>query len=361
MSDHAIEIVEVTAVRPHPNADRLELVPIWGWQAVVRKGEFKPGDRAVYIPPDFLVRTDRPEFEFLGPGKGDPPQARIKACRLRGELSQGLLIPLPEGCKEFPRGHDVSGILQIERYEPPLKMGTNQGNAVKAPPIGSKGGPAGVSPPKFDVENWERWNEVLELGEMVTITEKIHGANARFVYVVRKDGTAEMFCGSRTNWWEENPQNLWWQAFAQNPGIGEWCKAHPGVVLYGEVFGAVQDMRYGAKDKQVFFAAFAAYDPDIATAMLIGTGHSDPSDAWWDFKMLRESMVGLQIGTVPVLWAGPYDPKKVEEYCEGESHWPGADHFREGCVVLPDVERHHKKLGRVILKKVSTTYLARKE
>ena len=61
MSEHAVRIIEVGEVRPHANADRLCIVPVGGWSCVVSKEQFKPGDRAIYIEPDYVVPLDRSE------------------------------------------------------------------------------------------------------------------------------------------------------------------------------------------------------------------------------------------------------------------------------------------------------------
>lgn len=59
MSEHAVRIIEVGEVRPHANADRLCIVPVGGWSCVVSKEQFRPGSRAIYIEPDYVVPLDR--------------------------------------------------------------------------------------------------------------------------------------------------------------------------------------------------------------------------------------------------------------------------------------------------------------
>ena len=103
MSTHSVTIIAITAVLPHGNAERLEIVPIGGWQAVVKKGEFKVGDPTIYIEPDYTVPTARPEFAFLA--KAGRERHRLKAVRLRGILSYGLLI--------WTGDHGVRNIRQV--------------------------------------------------------------------------------------------------------------------------------------------------------------------------------------------------------------------------------------------------------
>src|SRR5207244_3722173 len=104
-------IQTVNAAEPILNADAIEKIRVLGWWVVVKKGEFKPGDKVVYCEIDSLL-PERAEFEFLRPssykpalldGTGAVLQAagfRIKTIKLRGQVSQGICFPLsvlPEG------------------------------------------------------------------------------------------------------------------------------------------------------------------------------------------------------------------------------------------------------------------------
>lgn len=327
MSEHKIEIVELGDVVPHPNADRLDVVTIWGWKCAVSRGQFKCGDAAIYVPPDFVVPLSRTEFAFLG--DGTKPTKRITVKRLRGELSQGLVIPVPSDIAHLPVGADVMEQMGISRYEPPLQLQFG-GDFVT--------GPSGFYSPKFDVENYQRWPDVIPAGEAVVITEKIHGASARYLY---HDG--QQWCGSRTNWRAEKDGCPWWTAFKKKLAIGNWCEAHPGQILHGEVFGNVQDLRYGAAKSDIYFAAFAVLD----------------KQTWMDWADIEASCADAGVPTVPVLFRGPFDPSAALAMAELDSVWPGAAHEREGVVVVPSHERRDDRIGRVILKMVSNRYLGK--
>ena len=177
MSDHAVRIIEIGEVRPHPNADRLCVVPVGGWSCVAGKQDFQPGSRAVYIEPDYVVPLDRPEFAFLRKEGSDKTSHRIKAVRLRGAISFGLLIPLPEDLSWRAVGDDVMEDLGVQRYEPPVKTvpgGLDDGLPEADWPK--------VYSPKFDVENIQRYEDVLVPGEPVVVTEKVDGASTRYVW-----------------------------------------------------------------------------------------------------------------------------------------------------------------------------------
>jgi RNA ligase (TIGR02306 family) len=325
MSTHSVNIVTIEQVLPHANADRLEIVPVNGWQAVVKKGQFAPGDHAIYIEPDYTIPTAREEFSFLA--KDGRDRHRLKAVRFRGALSFGLLIPVPSELADRAVGDNVMADLGIERYEPPVKL------------AGSDELPADLHPkiysPKFDVESFKRYPAIFELGEPVIITEKIHGANARYLFA---DGV--FYMGSRSQWLKPDVNHPWKRAADSNPQILSWCERHPSVVLYGEIYGAVQSLKYGCAPGEIRFAAFA----------VLAAGH------WLDTgELLAERPQDLP--TVPVVYRGPFDPA-IFELAERDSTVPGvgAGHMREGIVIVPARERRHDELGRVALKHISNRY-----
>ena len=89
----------------------VETATVLGWTVVVKKGEFKVGDLCTYIQIDTVV-PEKPEFEFLRERK-----FRVKTIKLRKQLSQGLIVPLPEG--KFKEGDDVTELLGVIKYEKP--------------------------------------------------------------------------------------------------------------------------------------------------------------------------------------------------------------------------------------------------
>jgi len=357
MSKHEVKVIRIEEILPHVNSDNLEITNVWGYQCVIRKGTHKVGDLMAYIEPDYKVNITRNEFRFLDDGKGKEWQ-RITMRRFRGEPSYGLLIPAPEGSVE---GDNVMELLGVERYEPqaPKGAGMHIGIQAKGPDI---------LVPHYDLENFKKYHKLFNEGEHVILTEKVHGTNARFVF---HDG--EMYCGSRTTWKmkpgtfikdvkyvvtyvDENsveitkpikaPECVWWTALAQNPWIEEWCRNHPDMAIYGEVYGPnVQgiDFHYGKTQGQYGFAAFDILD----------------HGKWVDNAELFDNPVysdGL-LETVPVLYRGPLNRLLLETIAEDDSIYPGQK-VREGVVVkLEHGERFDSRHGRVALKYVSDKYL----
>jgi hypothetical protein len=106
-------IQEIKNLRPIDGADKIEVAEILGWECVVKKGEFKVGDKAVYIEIDSIV-PERKEFEFLRDRK-----FRVRTIKLRKQISQGLALPidiLPKGVYNID--DDVTEILEIKKYDP---------------------------------------------------------------------------------------------------------------------------------------------------------------------------------------------------------------------------------------------------
>lgn len=121
-------IVKIDDVLPHPNAERLQLAIVGGWQVCVKLDEFKKDDLALYMEIDSLVPTSIPGLAFLEERKdglksiNDVTYSRIKTIKLRGELSQGLLVPVPESVGGLigivlKEGIDCTQALGVLKYE----------------------------------------------------------------------------------------------------------------------------------------------------------------------------------------------------------------------------------------------------
>ncbi|MDP3434361.1 MAG: RNA ligase (ATP), partial [Bacteroidota bacterium] len=109
-------VQKIKALEPIENADAIEKATVLGWQLVVKKGEFRVGDLAVYCEVDCLM-PDKPVFEFL-----KPRGMRVRTIRLRGQVSQGICFPLSILPADFEivEDADCTEVLGIEKYEPPM-------------------------------------------------------------------------------------------------------------------------------------------------------------------------------------------------------------------------------------------------
>lgn len=325
MSEFSCPVIRIPErIGKHPNADTLSILSVDGCPVIFRTGEFNTGDLAVYIPVEAVVPIHLVPFLKT---KESQTETRIKAKRLRGIFSMGLLIAPPIALEE---GQDAAGLLGITKYVEPIPLHMATENAC-AP---------SVTAPHYDIESHRKYHGVYGGDELVVVTEKIHGCNSRFVFT---DG--ELKVGSHSNWKKENDTNLWWR-IAKQHGLADKLRAFPDYVIYGETFGQVQDLHYGCKQNELFFAIFDVFD--------------SKAGKWLDWEDVEAIAWSLDIPTVPVLYKGFYLPELILPLCEGKTVWPGADNIREGIVIKPVVNGYDVKLGRKITKLVGEGYLTRK-
>ena len=319
MSTHAIYIHQIKDLEIHPNADKLQILRIDGWTCCVQKDLYKPGDLIAFIPPDYVVNTNRPEFAFL---KNDESNlVRVKVRKLRGIVSQGIVIPAPPNSSA---GDNVIDLLEVKRWEP-LEPARTGGEAIRGPSLWC---------PTYDLENYQAHPCLLIDGEEVIISEKIHGSSYKVVF---HDGI--QYVGSRNEWKRENDETLWWVAFKQNPWLAEFCQTHPNIVIYGEVFGRVKNYHYNLDKNKYGIAVFDLWQ----------------QDHYLNYDEARALSPDLQ--WVPTLYRGPFDRAKSLELAEGKTVLGKEQHIREGIVLSLPVERSDDKIGRVKLKIVSNAYL----
>ena len=373
-ANHQAVIVRIGEPRPHLTADTLELIdiPNTGYQVVSKKEQFKTGDLAVYVCPDSVV-PEIPAFAFLWTGIDSPVperKRRVTVRRFRGQYSEGLLMPVTDfsgGLSHdgeiygwLREGDDVSDLLGITHWSPPepgemstkgvgnrqqpkfprslkglwywlltrlgfLPNGVTGGLDEKAPP---------TVPPVYDVESLKHFVNVLKPGEIVTVTEKIHGSNARFTFQ-----NGKLYAGSRQLWKRPETSCIWRTAVAQLPWITEFCQAHEGYTLYGEIVPTQgEKYMYGCKPGEVKVFIFDILDdkgnwlPKIETLMMPG------------------------ITTVPCPCHAEYTDELLK-LADGTSMVVGATNAREGIVITADNQRYVRGLGRVQLKVVSNSWL----
>lgn len=362
-----VNIVRIGPVTVHPNADKLELTQVGGYQMVIGKGQFKEGDLAVFVQPDCVVPQTDP-FKFIWQdhvgidGKVPESRRRVIPRRFRKEWSEGLLMPITDFANdsslyatavEWKEGKDVAADLGITRYVEEFDRENTKADTAAAPrrrypktlrgwfywtlrKLGWKnaGGKSyrmevSFDFPVYDVNAYKHARNKFKPGEQVQVTEKIHGCNARFVFVLDSPDskvtfspvTGEVFggkfyVGSHEQWKMDGP-NVWWNVVRQYPDIQQWCVQNPGKVLYAEV-GPCQkkgkvSFRYGAEEGKTFLFTFDVYDPETAKFTWAG----------------NEGMAF----NAPILYAGPFDEAAVLKLVDGDSVVPGAKHLREGIVV----------------------------
>ena len=117
-------IQRIWKIEPIEGADRIELAHVLGWQCVVNKGQFQPMDIGVYFEIDSFFPI-RPEFEFMRATSYKKSDVmgegfKLRTMRFRGEISQGLLLPLsqfPQIPAETEIGTDVTELIGVKKWE----------------------------------------------------------------------------------------------------------------------------------------------------------------------------------------------------------------------------------------------------
>lgn len=254
-------IRKISSISAIEGADNIELATVDGWNIVVKKGEYKEGDLAVYCEVDsfvpnniapFLTASDRFPKEYLGV-KGE----RLKTKKLRGVISQGLLLPVGTRGKQglvvgalFGEGDDVSEFLGIVKYDPPLPAqlaGQAKGNF-----------PSLV--PKTDEERVQnlsnQWNKITAKGLTYEVTEKLEGSSCTFYLDL--EGNFEV-C-SRNLSLKEDENNSFWKAANIHDAKQKMLDNNlQGYAIQGELIGeGIQGNIYNLKG--VDFYVYTIWD-----------------------------------------------------------------------------------------------------
>lgn len=364
MSELLVRVVKIDSIEPHPNADKLEIVKLGGWQIISGKGNYAVGDLAVHVPPDAMVpRTladqwgvtsylsfkQSAEFDSSTPGG----RGRVRAARLRGLPSYGFLAPNDTFA---PLDTDLAAHYGITKYEPPPE------------PEGLRGGQMTRNHPLFhtytDIQNLRNYPDKLEYREPLIVTEKIHGTNSRVGWFLPTDSNVyEKAIGThRTQRKTEDPGvyglpfqlygDALYKAFLrillmmEHPDVGNGTQVM-SVIFFGEIYGpGVQDLTYG---KEKAWRVF-----DIAV-----------NGSYLPWPYVKEVCEDFEIPLVPHIQPGFYSFTELCDLAQGETVLnPGQ--IKEGIVVRPYVEKTWKNGDRdpnpkrMIFKIISDDYLLRK-
>ena len=342
MSTIKVEVCEILELKIHTNADALELATVQGWQMCVKKGVHQPGDLVVYFEQGTVLTREIAERLNVGAYLSEKTDINgdrvlvVHRIKLRGEPSFGLVVHPESGMK---LGEDVAEFYQATKYYPPVKA--QAGDSASDDPY---------FPRYTNLENMRSYPYLLEIGEEVIATEKIHGTNCRVGFVWHTDEEQPtMMAGSRTlrRREPEDPTmmvaNTYWFPHTlisvKNLLADLQTQGHKQAILYGEVYGqGIQAYTYG--EKRMNFRAF-----DL---MLDGK--------YVDYPIFQALCDRHQVEQVPLVYDGAFSLDIIKGFSDGDS-LIGGNHGREGVVVKPRIERDNPKFGRVILKYIGDRYL----
>lgn len=297
-------IQEILGLRPIEGADAIEVATVNNWNVVTKKGEYKIGDLVIYCEIDSFLPI-REEFEFLRKSSykkmGDQEGFRLRTIKLRGQISQGLLIPLhilPENfwldynhpCEAI--GIDVSEILDIVKYEPPIPAqlaGKMKGNF-----------PSFIN--KTDEERIQNltkyYRAYQEEDQEFYATEKLDGSS----FTAYLDHEGKFGVCSRNIDLLETEDNTFWKVARDLDLENKMKRIKPhSICLQGEMIGeGIQGNRYKLKGQDVYF--FNVFDIE--------------TQQYYDMETCRKIVEELELKSVPIQGIISLRPLSIEDLLE---------------------------------------------
>ena len=333
-------VVLVSAVLDHPDADKLAVAQVKGWNVVTNKerDNYQPGDLAVYMEIDTVI----PEALLVGRAEHEILKKKnfiVKTAKIRGQISQGILFKMDilAGKGEFAAGDNVTEVLGVTKHDTEALFASQAGGSTRAP------FPSGV--PKTEEERIQNMTRILQdlKGATLYATEKLDGSS--FTCVLR-DGKFSLASRNMTvgadSMWGEVAARLNLEKLLQDKGVD--------VALQGEMIGPkVQDNRYALKERTVKF--FSVFDVKAGKYM-----------SFLEAKALVEGL-GLQF--VPVVKDDFVVTEEITtadfiQLADGKSLL-NPKTLREGLVFRAVEEAFHATLGRVSFKAISNQFLVKQK
>jgi len=327
-------IQRIIEILPHPNADRLELAKILGWQAVVIKNDFKKGDLVVYIETDAVLPEGNPEWQFM-----KERGFRVRTVKFRGALSQGLvfhltILPPLNECYEYRPlevGEDVTERLKITKYEPNIpanlagKVKGNFPNFLK----------------KTDEQRIQSCPDVLERhkGKWFIVTEKLDGSS--FTAYLNKGVFG--VCSRNLELQEDDCSTIYWKVAKELDLKSKLESLGGNWAIQGELIGqGIQKNKYGLSNVQL----------KLFNIFNIDTGKYLNQDEFVITSVL------LKLDMVPALFQVCLENSMDEiiEMSKGSSKL-NSKIPREGIVFRPEQEMWDEELGRLSFKCVNPDFL----
>jgi RNA ligase (TIGR02306 family) len=340
---------------PHPNADALQIGKIGSYQVIVKLGDYNDGDEVVFAPEkSILSGVLKSEWEkyLVGPNKD-----RVKAVRLRGEISSGIIIPsqFVSNFDDFVIGEDVSEHLGIKMYVPEIPkqlMGTTEGFTM--PFMG-----------QHDCEHARVYANELIPGERIVVSEKLHGSMFTLAYNFETEETVVTSKGLLKSGLsiKEDENNAYWQA-AKNCRIKEIIKNNynSGVVqVFGEIIPVQKGYNYGQTE-----ITLRLFDVRHNGKSIEYDKVSDEFKQIWvpiiydgECKMNEKEVIlhKSHDGQILATKTTKLLSTEITELCKGAELVSGkSQHIREGVVVRPYKDRLAHDGNKLRLKLLNPEY-----
>jgi len=252
----------ITNIQSIDGADMIELASVGGWNVVVAKDVgHKVGDKVVYCEIDSFLPI-REEFEFLRKSSykkmGEQEGFRLKTIKLRGQVSQGLILPISvvpitqfTSANDLPEGMDVTEMLGIVKYEPPIPAELAGKVKGQFPSFLRKTDEERIQNLTREFEEWKYQSK-----HQFYVTEKLDGSSATFYY-----NNGEFGVCSRNLELLETEGNTFWKVAREMDLENKLSKYGRNISLQGELIGeGIQGNPYKIKGQKVMF--FNVFDID---------------------------------------------------------------------------------------------------
>jgi RNA ligase (TIGR02306 family) len=298
-------IQTILDIQPIPEADNIEVATVNAWELVVKKGEYQVGDKAIYCEIDsYLPINDT--FEFLRASSykkmGELEGFRLRTKKMRGQVSQGLLLPLSilghsffgDSPETLDEGTDVSDLLGIIKYERPIPK--EMEGKMRA------GFPSVIPSTTLErIQNLSKQYPEMRFAKSYFILEKANGYSVTYYY---NDGLFSA-CSRDVDLLETSDSPYW--QFARENNLEQKMRSLGNIALQGELIGeGIMKNPYKLTGKTVRF--FKAYNIDKARYL-----------TYYEFISL---LAKLQLWSVPVvanMFALPENINELIRFADGES------------------------------------------
>lgn len=353
-------IQKIKSLSPIEGADRIELAHILGWQVVVGKDQFKVGDYVVYFEIDSFLPI-RPEYEFLRSRSYKKNEVvgegfRLRTLTLRGELSQGLIMPLNEvfvydennenhphsllECTPIEEGIDVTKLLGVKEWEIPVQA-TSSGTV-----IGQASGKIHVTDETRIQSEPELLNEFKGLDYYITL--KMDGSS----HSVRIDADGKFHVFGHNYEYADDGKSSFYE-YVKKHNVEEKMRLYmiennlATMTIQGEWCGSgIQNNRLGLKEPEWF--VFTVDENEIRVGL----------------KEILTVVNALDLKHVPVLETGNdltskyVDEQALLERAGVDDSKSYANNIPEGIVIRPVEPIFSKTLrGPLSMKVINNNYL----
>lgn len=228
-------IQTVKEVFPIEGADNIVLVTFRSnnWRCVMKKGEADEGLKVVYLEVDSLLPATDERFAFM-----KPRGYRVKTIRLRGVISQGLALPVTMFADEIPveavdgdtDGYDLTALLGIEKYEPPVSV--QMGGDVKGAFPGFV-----MRSDEERIQNYTESDLARFFSHPLIATVKVDGTSATYYYNDQAGETGEFGVCSRNLELRDTEENIYWRMARKYDLENRMRKLGYSFAVQGEIVG----------------------------------------------------------------------------------------------------------------------------